>query len=66
MCVRFTQGGRHFGHVCMLGHFSCVPLFATPWTPGHRAHVSMGFSRQEYWSGLLFPPPGVLDMAMVT
>ena len=37
-------------------HF-CVWLFATPWTVAHQAPVSMGFSRQEYQSGLPFPPP---------
>ena len=35
-------------------------LFATPWTVSHQAPLSMGFSRQEYWSGLPFPPPGDL------
>ena len=30
----------------------------TPWTVAHRAPLSMGFSRQGYWSGLLFPSPG--------
>ena len=30
----------------------------TPWTVAHQAPLSMGFSRQEYWSGLPFPPPG--------
>ena len=39
---------------------SCVQLVATPWTLVHLAPLSMGFSRQEYWSGLLFPPPGDL------
>ena len=34
---------------------SCVQLFATPWTVAHQAPLSMGFSRQEYWSGLLTP-----------
>ena len=33
--------------------------FATPWTVACQAPLSMGFSRQEYWSGLPFPPPGV-------
>ena len=37
--------------------FSCVRLFATPWTVVPQAPLSMGFSRQEYWSGLPFPPP---------
>ena len=32
----------------------------TPWTAAHQAPPSMGFSRQEYWSGLPFPPPGDL------
>ena len=32
----------------------------TPWTVAHQASPSMGFSRQEYWSGLLFPSPGDL------
>ena len=40
--------------------FSLVRLFVTPWTVAHQAHPSMGFSRQEYWSGLPFPSPGNL------
>ena len=44
----------------MLSHFSCVQLFVTPWTVAHQAPLSMGFSRQEYWSGLPFPSPGNL------
>ena len=36
---------------------SHVWLFATPWTVACQASLSMGFSRQEYWSGLPFPPP---------
>ena len=39
---------------------SCVRLFATPWTVAYQAAPSMGFSRQEYWSGLPFPSPGDL------
>ena len=35
-------------------------LFATPWTIAYQATLSMGFSRQEYWSGLPFPSPGDL------
>ena len=34
--------------------------FATPWTVAHQAPLSRGLSRQEYWSGLLCPPPGIL------
>ena len=44
----------------MLGRFSCVRFFATPWTVAHQAPLFMGFSRQEYWSGLPFPFPGDL------
>ena len=36
---------------------SRVRLLATLWTVAHQAPVSMGFSRQEYWSGLSFPSP---------
>ena len=36
---------------------SCVRLFATPWTIAHQAPLSMGFSWQEYSSGLPFPSP---------
>ena len=39
--------------------FSCVRLFATPWTAAHHAPLSMGFSRQEYWSGLPLPSPSM-------
>ena len=40
---------------------SRVRLFATPWTVACQAPPSMGFSRQEYWSGLSFPSPGDLS-----
>ena len=40
---------------------SRVQLFATPWTVTYQALLSMGFSKQEYWSGLRFPSPGVLS-----
>ena len=43
--------------VCVLSH---VQLFTTLWTVAHQAPLSMGFPRQEYWSGLPFPPPGFL------
>ena len=39
---------------------TCIWLFATPWTVAYQASPSMGFSRQEYWSGLPFPSPGDL------
>ena len=41
----------------ILSHFSRVWLFATPWTVAHQVPLSMGFSRQEYWSVLPCPPP---------
>ena len=43
--------------VCMLSHFRRVRLSATLWTMACQAPLSMGFSRQEYWSGLAFPSP---------
>ena len=41
----------------MLSHFSRVRLCATPETAAHQAPLSLGFSRQEHWSGLPFPSP---------
>ena len=46
------------GCACLLSCFSCVWLFATLWIVAHQAPLSMGFSRQEYWSELPSPPPG--------
>ena len=40
---------------------SRVQLFAALWTTVHQVSLSVGFSRQEYWSGLPFPPPGDLS-----
>ena len=42
---------------CLLSHTSCVQLSATPWTMARQVPLSIGFSRQEYWSGLPFPSP---------
>ena len=44
-------------YACVLIRFSHVQLFATPWTVARQAPLYMGFSRQEYWSGLPFPSP---------
>ena len=41
---------------------NCVQLFATPWTAAYQAPLSMGFSRQEYWSGLPLPSPTTLGL----
>ena len=43
---------------CTLSCLSHVLLYVTLWTVAHQAPLSMGFSRQEYWSGLPCPPPG--------
>ena len=43
-----------------LNSLSHVQLFSTPWTVVYQASPSMGFSRQEHWSGLPFPSPGDL------
>ena len=45
---------------CVLSHFGHVQYFATLWLVAHQAPMSMGFSRQEYWSGFSLPSPGDL------
>ena len=50
---------RHAG-TWVLSHFSHVQLFETLWSVARQAPLSMGFSRQEYWSGLPCPLPGDL------
>ena len=54
-----TRWGNHHskGPARLLSHFSRVWFFETPWTVTYQASLLMGFSRQEYWSGLPFPPP---------
>ena len=50
---------------CSLSCFSTIQFFATPWTIARQAPLSMGFSRQKYWSGEPFPSPGdLLDPGM--
>ena len=49
-------------HACLLSHFSHVQFFVTPWTVAHQAPLSMGFPREEYWSGFSCPPPGDLSI----
>ena len=51
---RFLQASASLS---VLSHFSRVRLFATPWTIACKAPLSMGFSRQENWSGLPCLPP---------
>ena len=58
--------------VRVLSHFSRVQLFLTLWTVTSQAPLSMGFSRQEYWSGMPFPTagdlpdPGIKSMSPAT
>ena len=55
-----TGVGCHFLLQCMkvkIKSLSHVQLLATPWTAAHQAPPSMGFSRQEYWSGVPLPSP---------
>ena len=56
-CLQF---GHSYKPVCMLSHFSHIQLCAIIQTVAHQAPLSIGFSRQEYWSGLPCPPPGDL------
>ena len=44
----------------VLSRLNRIRLFGTPWIVAHQALLFMRFSRQEYWSGLPFPPPGGL------
>ena len=66
VCVRVCACvcAHVYARVCVrvraLSHFSHVQLFAILWTVTHQAPLSMGFSRQDYWSGLPCPPPGEL------
>ena len=46
--------------VLLLSRFSRVRLCATPEAAAHQAPLSLGFSRQEHWSGFPYPPPGDL------
>ena len=55
------QGVMNWVCIYVLSHSSCVRLVATPWTVARQAPLSMGFSSQEYWSGLPFPSPGDLQ-----
>ena len=49
----------------LLSRFSRVRLCATPWTAAHQAPPSLGFSRQEHWSGLPFPSPMHLSLELL-
>ena len=52
VAISFSNAGKWKGKVKSL---SCVRLLATPWTAAYQGSPSMGFSRQEYWSGVPLP-----------
>ena len=54
VAISFSNAWKWKGKVKLL---SCVRLLATPWTAAYQAPPSMGFSMQEYWSGLPLPSP---------
>ena len=58
----FCSSFRCFVHCQEVGAYLLmhIQFFVTPWTVAHQAPLSVGFSRQEYWSGLPRPPPGDL------
>ena len=56
-CLLLGRKGMTNLLLLLLSRFSHVPLCATPWTAAHQAPPSLGFSRQEHWSGLPFPSP---------
>ena len=59
MCIEKNVLQHNKGCVCVYAKsFSRIQLFATLWIVAHQAPLSMGFFRQEYWSGLSCPPPG--------
>ena len=55
VAISFSNAWKWKVKVKSLSH---VRLFATPWTAAYQAPLSMGFSRQEYWSGVPLPSPG--------
>ena len=60
------KGGELCMGACVLNRFSRVRPFVTRWTIAHQAPLSMGFSRQEYWSGFPCTPPGDLPGPGIT
>ena len=52
--------GREGERCVCAAHSAVCDSLRAPWTVAHQAFPSMGFSRQGYWSGLPFPPPGAL------
>ena len=63
LCLTFSRClcfSFYLGNVVVVQSLSHIQLFAIPWTVACQAPLSMGFPRQEYWSGLSFPSPGDL------
>ena len=68
MAIEFSKGCVIYGDIVVRANGWCggglvtvsCPTVATPWTKACQAPLSMGFSRQDYWSGLPFPSPGDL------
>ena len=58
---RVISSSRDPQHACMISRFSFVWFVAIPWTAACQTPLSVGFSRQEYWSGLPCPSPGDLS-----
>ena len=58
--VRSQSDTRIYVCLCVCQSLSHIQLFSTPWTAACQDSLSMGLSRQEYWNGLLCPPPGDL------
>ena len=56
----YSLCSRVYSHCAVLSRLSCVWLFVTSRTVARQAPLSVGFSREEYWSGLPFPSPGDL------
>ena len=67
-----TSLRRNRQYTCVLSCLSHVQLFVTPWTVTHQAPLTMGFSRQEYWSGLScfpsrdLPDPGIKPKSLTS
>ena len=60
LCNIIPKGLRHFFPVVVVAQLpSLVRLFVTPWTAAYQAPPFMGFSRQEYWSGVPLPSPDI-------
>ena len=61
LTLKLTFLYAHFCKCVCAQSFSHVRLFVTPWTIAHQAPLSIGFPRQEYWSGLFSPPRDLHD-----